>query len=336
MKIIIPGGTGQIGRILAKHFYQQQHDVVVLSRRPSNLSQTPWRIVHWDGETLGPWANEIDNADIVINLAGYSVNCRYNKKNRRLIKQSRVRSTEAIGRAIAQAVNPPELWLQAGTATIYAHRYDAANDELTGILGGQEDQVPNTWQFSTDVAQSWEAAVNKFNLPHTRTVIMRAAMSMSPDKDGVFDVLLGLARRGLGGRHGHGRQYVSWIHDQDYIRAVEWVINHPELSGPINFSAPNPLPNRDFMAILRQTCLAPFAIPSQNWMLEIGALFMRTETELLLKSRRVIPTRLQDSGFTFLHPTWETAAENLYNRWNGQRGHFEIVLPQPENNPIHN
>jgi uncharacterized protein (TIGR01777 family) len=312
MKIVMPGGTGQIGTLLARAFVADGHEVVVLSRTPGNA---PWRIVGWDAQTVGEWAAEIDGADAVINLAGRGVNCRYNAENRRLIKESRIKSTLAVGEAIARAARAPRVWLQASTATIYAHRYDAPNDEATGVLGGSEEGTPETWRFSIDVAKSWEQAANEVKLPQTRRVLLRSAMTMSPDPGGVFDVLSGLVRRGLGGASGNGRQYVSWIHDRDFIRAVYWLIEHPELTGPVNLTSPNPIPNAEFMRILRTAWGTSFGLPAAKWMLEIGALFLRTETELILKSRRVVPGRLLQSGFVFQFPTWAEAAEDLCRRW---------------------
>jgi hypothetical protein len=269
----------------------------------------------WDAQTVGEWAAEIDGADVVINLAGRGVNCRYNAENRRLIKDSRVKSTLAVGKAISQAARPPRVWLQASTATIYAHRYDAPNDEATGILGGSEVGVPDAWRFSIEVAMAWEEAANQANLPQTRLVLLRSAMTMSPDPGGVFDVLSGLVRWGLGGANGNGRQYVSWIYDQDFVRAVYWLIEHHEPAGPVNLTSPNPLPNAEFMRTLRIAWGMCFGLPAAKWMLEIGAIFLRTETELVLKSRRVVPARLLESGFVFRFPTWAEAAEDLCRRW---------------------
>jgi uncharacterized protein (TIGR01777 family) len=316
MKIVIPGGSGQVGTVLARAFVATGHEVVVLSRTPSAAA---WRVAAWDARTLGDWAKEIDGADVVINLAGRIVNCRYTPENRRLIMDSRVDSTRLIGRAIASAARQPRLWLQASTATIYAHQYDAPNDEATGILGGDEPGAPDTWRFSIDVAKAWEQAANEAVTPDTRKVLMRSAMTMSPDRGGIFDVLLGLVRHGLGGTSGNGQQYISWIHDNDFIRAIDWVITHEELSGPINFAAPNPLPNADFMRILRQAWGTRIGLPAAKWMLELGAVFMRTETELVLKSRRVIPGRLRETGFEFEFPAWAEAAEDLCGRWREKR-----------------
>jgi hypothetical protein len=311
MKIVIPGGSGQVGTILARAFHGDGHEVVVLSRSPAKAD---WRTVAWDAKTQGAWSAEIDGADVVINLAGRSVNCRYTPANRRLIQDSRIDSTRAVGHAIAEAKHPPAVWLQASTATIYAHRFDAPNDDITGIVGLGNQNPPGTWRFSIDVAESWEKAANEAVVPQTRKVLMRSAMIMSPDAGGVFDVLRRLVKLRLGGRAGDGRQYVSWMHDEDFIRAVYWTIEHPELEGAVNYSAPDAVPNDEFMRTLRQASDVRFGLPAARWMLEVGAFFMRSETELLLKSRRVISKRLADSGFEFHFPTWEAAARDLCER----------------------
>ncbi len=312
MKVIVPGGTGQIGSILVRAFLKDGHEVVVLSRKPE---RGPCRVVAWDAQTLGPWASEFDGADAIINLAGRSVNCRYTPANRRAIIDSRVNSTRVVGQAIARAARPPKVWLQAGTATIYAHRYDAPNDETTGIIGGSEELARDTWRFSIDVATQWEKALDEAVTPRTRKVNLRSAMTMSPDPKGVFDVLLGLVRHGLGGRAGDGRQYVSWIHGDDFTRAISFLIQNDALAGSVNLTAPHPLPNSEFMRVLRQAWGVRIGLPAARWMLEIGALFLRTETELILKSRRVIPGRLLAHGFTFNYPAWPEAAADLCRRW---------------------
>jgi uncharacterized protein (TIGR01777 family) len=311
MKIILAGGTGQIGTLLARHFSEQRHDVVVLSRRPTTA---PWRVVSWNAETLGAWSAELDGADVVINLAGRNVNCRYIAANRQAILESRVRSTRIVGQVIAAAKRPPRVWLQMSTATIYAHSFDAPNDEMTGIFGGDELDAPASWRFSIEVAKEWENAANEVALPATRKVLMRSAMVMSPDRGGVFDVLLGLVRWRLGGTSGDGRQYVSWIHDRDFIRAIDWLIAH-DLTGPVNLAAPQPLPNRHFMRALRDAWGVRLGLPAARWMLEFGAFFLRTETELVLKSRRVVPGRMSASGFAFEFPAWPEAAADLCRRW---------------------
>jgi uncharacterized protein (TIGR01777 family) len=313
MKIVIPGGSGQVGMILARSFLADGHDVVILSREGS--PSVPARVVRWDAVNEGSWENEIDGADVVINLVGRNVNCRYTPVNRRAIMASRVNSTAVIGRAIAGAKRPPRVWLQASTATIYAHRFDAPNDEATGIIGGKEPDVPDTWHFSIDVAKAWESAANQAHTPRTRQVLLRSAMTLSPDRGGVFDVLLGLVRRGLGGRHGDGRQYISWIHDADFCRAIKWLIEHDDIDGPVNVASPNPIPNAEFLRTLRRAWGRRFGLPASRWMLEIGARALRTETELILKSRRVVPGRLLDAGFKFQFPDWPAAAADLCRRW---------------------
>jgi uncharacterized protein len=317
MKIVIPGGSGQVGTVLARAFQGEGHDVVVLSRRPRVC---PWRVVPWDGRTAGGWQSEVDGADAVINLAGRSVNCRYNAANRRDILQSRIDSTRVVGEAIARAARPPRIWLQASTATIYAHRYDAANDERSGVLGGAESNAPRSWRFSIDVARAWERAFDEAATPATRKVALRSAMTLSPDAGGVFDTLLGLVRRGLGGTAGDGRQYLSWIHYEDFVSAIRWLIERSDIHGIVNVASPNPLPNADFMRVLRHEYGVPYGLAASAWMLEIGAVFMRTETELVLKSRRVVPQRLIDAGFTFRFPGWDEAAADLCRQWNARRG----------------
>ena len=312
MRVVLPGGTGQVGTILARAFHGDGHEVVVLSRAPQTA---PWRVVAWDAETPGPWTRELEGADVVVNLAGHSVNCRYTPDNRRVIKASRVTSTRAVGEAIAGAARPPRVWLQASTATIYAHRYDAPNDEATGVIGGAEPGVPDTWRFSIDVATSWERALEAAATPRTRKVALRAAVVMSPDRGGVFDLLLRLVRFGLGGPSGNGRQYVSWIHDRDFVRAVHWLIDHDKVDGAVNLAAPHPLPNADFMRALREARGIRLGLPASAWMLEVGTWLLRSETELVLKSRRVTPGRLVEHGFGFEFPTWPEAARDLCRRW---------------------
>ncbi|MGW8724951.1 TIGR01777 family oxidoreductase [Streptomyces sp. NPDC055808] len=314
MKIVIPGGTGQVGAILDRALTAAGHDVVILTRRPRRE-----REVGWDGETPGAWGDVVDGSDVVINLAGRSVNCRYTEANLRAMMDSRVRSARVVGDAIEAAARPPKLWLQMSTATVYAHRFDAANDEADGVVGGAEPDVPGYWGYSVEIAKAWEAAQGEVRTPRTRKVALRSAMVMSPDRAGVFDVLLKLVRLGLGGPVAGGAQYVSWIHDHDFVRAVEFLVEREDLTGPVNLAAPVPLPQRDFMRALRAARGVPVGLPATKWMAELGAFALRSDTELLLKSRRVVPGRLLDAGFAFGHPEWAGAADDLVRRSRAER-----------------
>jgi uncharacterized protein (TIGR01777 family) len=312
LKIVIPGGSGQVGTILARHFHNQGHNVVVLARA---LRLAPWKIVKWDGMNLGDWVSEMESSDIVINLSGRSVNCRYTKANCEEIQKSRIQTTRLVGQAIGRLGHPPRLWMNASTATIYRHAFDRPMDEDTGEFGGTEPGVPLYWRFSIDVAKSWEDSFFTAPTPSTRKIALRSAMVMSPDSGGVFDQLLRLVRLGLGGSAGSGKQFVSWVHDMDFLRSIEFLVAHEEVNGPVNIAAPNPVPNREFMRALRQAWGAPFGLPATKHMLEFGAIVMRTDTELILKSRRVIPGRLLRDGFQFQSPDWPAAARDLVARW---------------------
>ena len=329
MKIVIPGGTGQVGQVLARHFHAQGHEVIVLSRTPpSPPPAQPWTTVPWDGLNPGPWTEHLNQADLCLNLAGRTVNCRYHPKNRRQIYESRILSTRLLGQVIAALNHPPRLWMNASTATIYRHALDRPMDEFTGELGGNEPGAPDTWNFSIKVAKDWEAAFFETQLPRTRRLALRTAATFSPDPGGVFDIFRHLVRFGLGGTSGPGTQYVSWLHDTDFIRAIEFLIVHENLQGVINLAAPHPLPNRDFMRVLREAWGMPIGLPANAWMLEIGSWMMRTETELVLKSRQVIPTRLHQAGFEFQFPHWPPAARDLVSRWRALGGRPVTPLPK--------
>lgn len=314
MKIVIPGGTGQVGGALRRALARRGDDVVVLSRRPEKLEDGVRHVV-WDGRTLGAWAEEIDGADAVVNLAGRSVSCRYTDANLRQMMTSRVDSTRIVGEAIARAARPPKVWLQMSTATIYADARsrsdDLPHDEDNGLIGGEEPDVPLYWEYSVRIARRWEEAQADADVPGTRRVALRTAMVMTPDRGGVFDYMSWMARLGLGGAVDGGRQYVSWIHGEDLVRVVELLLERADLEGPFIVAAPEPLQQRDFMRVLRRAWGRRLALPATRLMAEVGALALRTDTELLLKSRRVVPTRLLDAGFSFAHPTWDGAAADL-------------------------
>jgi hypothetical protein len=252
--------------------------------------------------------------DVVINLTGRSVNCRYNAGNRRQILESRLRSTEVLGEAIRGLAHPPKVWMNASTATIYRHSFDRAMDEASGEIGGREAGAPASWRFSIDVAARWEASFFGVVTPRTRKVALRGGMVMGPDPSGIFGQLLRLVHLGLGGAAGRGKQYMSWIHDRDFARAVDYLIEHEEIDGVVNVTAPTPLPNRDFMRAVREAWGIGFGLPAREWMLSVATFVHRTESELLLKSRRVVPGRLLEHGFQFEFPTWPEAARDLVRR----------------------
>jgi uncharacterized protein len=312
LRIVIPGGSGQVGRVLAGYFSQRGHHVVVLTRGPHTAE---WQTVHWDAQTPEIWAQYLEGADVCVNLAGRSVNCRYTPENRLEIYNSRIVSTRLLGEVIGSLAYPPRVWLNASTATIYRHALDRPMDEHTGELGGGEKGVPETWNFSIRVAKDWETTFFKADTPRTRKVAMRSAITFSPVPGNALAVLSNLVRVGLGGAQGNGRQWVSWIHEEDFARAVEFLIARDDLDGPVNIASPNPEHNRDFMATLREAWEMPNGVPAPRPMLEIAALIMRTETELVLKSRRVVPARLLEAGFRFNFPNWPHAAEDLVQKW---------------------
>ena len=306
---MIPGGTGRIGELLTRSLTGAGHEVVVLSRQPRHSGE-----IAWDGRTLGPWAAAVDGSDVVINLAGRSVNCRYTDANLRQMMDSRVDSTRVIGQAIATARRPPAAWLQMSTATIYAHSTGRPHDEATGEIGGTEPGVPAYWSYSVSIAMNWEQAQASAVTPGTRKVALRAAIVMSPERGGAFATLSRLARLGLGGPVGGGRQYVSWIHGADLARAVSFLIARDDIHGVVNLAAPSPLPQREFMRELRRAWGVRVALPATRWMAEIGAFALRSDTELLLKSRYVLPGRLTAAGFDFDFPAWPTASADLVSQ----------------------
>lgn len=305
-RLVIAGGSGFLGQALATHFLQADWDPVILTR---SLGQTglAGRPIGWDAQTLGAWVTELEGAVAVINLTGKSVNCRYHAQNRKEILDSRVNSTRILGEAIQRCAQPPPVWLNASTATVYRHTFGEPWDET----GETESTTEAKDRFSVEVAWAWEKALNDAVTPHTRKVALRMAMVLGLGRNSVFPVLRRLTRLGLGGRMGNGRQFVSWIHEADFCRAIEWLISHDDFQGPVNLVAPNPISNSEMMKTLRQVVGVPFGLPATEWMLEVGAFVLRTETELLLKRRRVIPGRLLKSGFHFRFPVMREAFAEL-------------------------
>ena len=339
-RIILAGGSGFLGSALVRHFQALKWDVVVLTRHPKPqadsvvgqasgvssaasdvhapedrqevcpITKIAAREVAWDGETVGDWARELEGADAIVNLCGKSVDCRYTTKNRKLLIESRALPTRVVGRAIAQCKVPPRVWLNSSSATLYKHTFDTPMDE-TGAVGATPEAKD---EFSIEIIRQWERALNEVQTPCTRKVALRTTMILGLSRNSVVPVLLRLTRLGLGGRMGSGRQFVSWMHEADFVRAVAWIIAREDLGGPINMAAPNPLPNAEMMRTFRELCGVPIGLPATEWMLEIGAFFLRTETELILKSRRVVPGRLLASGFEFRFPQFRGALEELVGK----------------------
>jgi len=305
-KIILAGGSGFLGTVLADYFAAKGMEVVILTRNPGTRAGHT-REVRWDGATVGDWLQELEDARALINLAGVSVNCRYHERNRKRLLDSRLDSTRVLGEAVARCANPPAVWLNSSTATIYRHTFGPAWDE-TGETGGCPEAKD---LFSVHIAAEWERVFNEANTPRTRKIALRSAMVLGHASNSVLPNLLRLGRLGLGGTLAGGRQFVSWIHEEDFCRAVEWILEHGQLSGPVNIASPNPVTNAEFMAAIRKACHAPFGLPAPLWLLEIGAFFLRTETELLIKSRRVIPGKLLANGFVFRHPDLIAAIAQL-------------------------
>ena len=296
---LVFGSSGYLGQRLVWYLLNQKYSVVGVARRVGVIGPYPGFL--WDGKTLGTWTNLLRNTDCVVNLAGRSVNCRYNKRNKSEIYSSRLDSTNIIGTAISQCDNPPRVWLNSSTATIYRDSRDRPMDEATGEIGKG---------FSVDVAQKWEQAFFESPTPTTRKVAMRSAMVMGPGKGGPFAAFDRLVAQGLGGPMAGGGMMMSWIHLLDFCRAVEW-FSKSELDGPVNVCSPNPLTNRDFMRAIVNARRVKIALPVAKWMVILGAIAMRTEPELPLKSRWAVPKRLLESGFSFEYPNWQEAAENI-------------------------
>jgi uncharacterized protein (TIGR01777 family) len=309
-RIIIAGGNGFIGRLLTDSLVSRNNDVVVLTRSPGPAARSI-RQVGWDGRTFGEWARELDGARALINLTGRSVNCRYNERNRREILESRVDSTRVLGEAIARCNTAPSVWLNASTATIYKHTFDQPMDEATGIIGATPEAKDI---FSIEVARAWEETLDKAPTPATQKVAMRTAMVFAASKGGAYRVLRGLTRWGLGGAVAGGRQFISWIHEVDLCRAVEWLIQRNDFSGVVNLASPNPITHREMMRIIRRECGVPFGLPATRRMLEFATFVHRTEAELIIKSRRVVPGRLLAAGFQFRFPRMEDAVREIESR----------------------
>jgi uncharacterized protein (TIGR01777 family) len=304
-QIVIFGANGFLGRYLARHYQRLGHEVVCVARHREGWSGDGM-FLEWDGKNPGPWALALEGAERVINLSGRSVNCRYDERNKRSIIDSRVDSTRAVGAAIAACKVPPKLWLNSSTATLYRHATDKPQDEWLGEPGEG---------FSVEVARAWEEAFFAAKVPGaTRKVALRTGMVLANEDGTVFDVLRHLTRRGLGGTMGKGDQRVSWIHIEDFLSAVDFIAADPLLDGVFNLTAPEFPTNRELMRGFREQQGVPCGIPASKWMLELGARVMKTETELILKSRWADPRRLREEGFRWRWPQLTGALADLEGR----------------------
>ncbi|MEO0510880.1 MAG: TIGR01777 family oxidoreductase [Verrucomicrobiota bacterium] len=307
-KIILAGGNGFLGSNLARHLVARGYEVVVLSRR-FNTQTEPYRIAFWDGVTKGPWCDELEGAHAVINLSGRSVDCRYNAKNRGHIMESRLFSTRILARAIHDAKAPPAYFVNAASATIYADTRGntPANDEVNGIIGDG---------FSVTVCKEWEAEFNRWTLKQTHKVCLRIAITLG-NNAGAMVPLKNLARLGLGGPQGPGTQFISWLHIDDFCGIVEAILEGHLKGALYNCASPNPMMNRDFMRALREHAGGignHIGIPMPRWLLEIGARMIQTETELILKSRKVVPRKLLEEGYNFKYPELRPALSTFFKK----------------------
>ncbi|MBR9859596.1 TIGR01777 family protein [bacterium] len=286
MKIVIAGGTGFIGSYLEKEFTRRGDRVFILTRKPEFENH-----IYWDAKTPGKWVEILENSDVLINLTGKSVDCRYTRRNKELIINSRVDSTKILGKALRSLNHPPKLWINSSTATIYKSNYNEPWNEQ----GEKGDD------FSMGVAKAWEEAFFSEKTGLIRKVALRIAIVLG-EEGGAFPKLVSLSKLGLGGKQGTGKQKVSFVHIKDVYRAILFLIKDKALSGVFNLSSPFPVTNEYLMKELRAFTGSPIAINSPAWLLEIASFFMRTESELVLKSRNVVPERLINEGFQFKYP----------------------------------
>ncbi|WP_310554867.1 TIGR01777 family oxidoreductase [Flavobacterium sp.] len=298
-KLIIAAGTGFLGRVLVEHFKNKFDEIIILTRGKSKISNTI-KYVNWDAKTLSGWENELENASALINLAGKSVDCRYTDANKKEIYNSRIDSTKILNEAVLKCKNPPKHWLNSSTSTIYRFSLDKQMDEIDGEIGDD---------FSMNIAKSWEKVFFEIETPETLKTALRTSIVLGKN-GGAFIPIKTLAKFGFGGKQGKGNQFISWIHEKDFAKAIEFTLEK-EMTGVVNIVSPKPIANYEFMKTLRTIIGAPFGISTSEFLLEIGSFFIRTEPELVLKSRNVIPKRLQENGFQYKYDTLEKAIENL-------------------------
>jgi len=292
-KIVIAGGTGFTGQYFTKKFKALGYEVFIISRQQQHIN--------WNN--TAEIVEALEGAEMLINLAGKSVDCRYNEKNKQEIYDSRIETTKTLGEALLKCSNPPELWINSSTATIYRHAEDRPMTESTGEIGAG---------FSVNVATNWEKAFFDFHLTKTRQVALRMAIVLGKD-GGVVKPLKNLVRFGLGGKQGKGNQMFSWIHIEDLFNIIVFLQKQKTLSGVYNTAAPNPVNNKMLMELLRKEMNVKFGLPSPGWLLKFGAIIIKTETELILKSRWVVPEKLLKAGFQFTYSSIDKALHNILN-----------------------
>lgn len=299
-KAIIAGGTGFMGQALIDTLKDHFRQIIVLTRGEARRDGKV-KFVNWDAKNVGRWSSEFEGADLIVNFCGRSVDCRYNEKNKQAIIKSRVESTLALGAAAIVAFNPPKVWINAGSATIYEHAEQQVMTEDEGIIGHG---------FSVDVCKKWEETFNDTPVPGTRKVLFRFALVLGK-KGGVLQRLLQIGRFGLAGTCGRGNQKVSWVHETDFLNMMLFALKNEQIEGTYNCTSPHPVRNGYFMRAIREAAHFPFAIPLKKWMLDIGARIMGTEVELLLKSRNVVPKKMLEAGFKFRFPYVTSALKDL-------------------------
>jgi NAD dependent epimerase/dehydratase family enzyme len=351
-KIIIAGGSGFVGQALVKYF-GKENVITILGRQSGDMHKNLYgkkllpaaegynvRYVKWNGKDVEEhWGKEINCSDLVINLAGKSVNCRYHKRQKQEIFDSRTNAVKAMGEAVRNVGQPPSLWINAASATIYRNSDDRANDEFAGkISEWKKDNMPYNFidyirygknrmcaklihgkdspdyknlelDFSVQVCKLWEKTFFEQSTPSTRKIALRSAIVLG--KGGVITPYLTLCKFGLGGKHGTGKQMFSWVHEEDLARMIEWLYENKKTEGIYNCAAPNVVSNYSFMKILRQVTGHKTGLPASAWMLEAGAFMIGTETELMLKSRWVVSARAMQEGFVFKYPLLKDAVEQI-------------------------
>ena len=302
-KIVLAGGSGFLGQALARSVLADGYEVVVLSRGAAPPDAIG-RFVPWDGKNLGDWKSELEGAEALFNLTGRSVDCRYTQENRDLILNSRVDSTRVLGEAIGACDQIPKVWLNSSTATVYEDRRGdrEPHDETSEDFGTG---------FSVGVAQSWEKAFEESSVEGLRKVALRVSIVLGKD-GGAFPVMKRFAKLGLGGAQGPGNQWMSWLHIDDWVGVARFLMENQSVDGPVNLAAPNPVTNDFFMREMRKR-FAPLGIglPAPSLFVRIGAFFLRTAPELVLKSRKVVSATLAESGYSFKYPDLAQAIRNL-------------------------